>query len=302
MARIFLHIGTHKTGTTSIQYYLNYRKNELLAQGILAPDAGKPANSKFNGNHRLAWAVDLRKWETSNESWIQLADEMDRTGHENIVLSSEAFCKIKDNNIVKVRQLLKDHEVFIIVYFRNYKEYIRSVYAQVIRDQKEIRSFPGYITSIADRINYDKILRNWGEHFGYDHLIVRAYDEVAEKGNLLSDFCHIIGFIPPDNDPHFQLQRNTSLDEKTIRALRLINLCKTKFPFLLKDQTFKNLKEAYYSQKKGYYWQKMIFKLLAKNRYYTKHAERLIADLAKNANQELLKEMIGEESMKYLER
>jgi len=223
-----------------------------MAQGILAPEAGKTSNSKFSGNHRLAWAVDLRKGETTTQSWQDLAEEMKWAGREKTVISAEAFSKLSNDKVGQIKQLLNGHDVFIIVYFRNYKAYLRSVYAQVMRDHNEIRSFPKYISKLADRINYDDILRNWGGHFGYDHLIVRVYDEVIENGKLIADFCQIIGFNLPENDPHLQLQRNTTPDEKTICALRLINLFKTRFPCLLDDHTFKNLKEAFYFRKKGY--------------------------------------------------
>lgn len=302
MARIYIHIGTHKTGTTSIQYYLNYRKDEMLAQGILVPDAGKTSDSVYSGNHRLAWAVDLRKGETTTESWDQLAEIMNSVVHEKTVISSEAFCKLSIDKVRQVKELLKGHEVFIIVYFRNYKTYIRAIYSQVIKDHTETRSFPRYINSTGDWMNYDRILRNWGGNFGYDHLVVRVYDEVISKDNILSDFCRIIGFIPPENDPHFQLQRNISPDEQTIRILRLINICKKRLPFFINDQTFRNLKEAFCNNSKEYNWQKMFFKFIALNHYYLKPSKKLIMKLTKNANQELLKKMIGEESMKFLER
>jgi hypothetical protein len=226
---------------------------------------------------------------------------MKSTGRGKTVISSEAFCKLSYDKVGQVKQLLEGHEIYIIVYFRNYKEYFRSVYAQVVRDKEEIRSFSKFVSGRQDLVEYDRILRNWGEHFGYDHLIVRVYNEVVLKGNLLADFCKIIGFVTPDKDPDLQLQRNISPDERIVCALHLINLYKAKFPFFLYDHTYKNLKDSYYHLKKGYGWQKRIFNLLAGNRYFTLHAERLITDLAKSAHNELLKKMIGEESMKYLE-
>lgn len=302
MARIFLHIGTHKTGTTSIQYYLNYRKDELLAQGILAPGAGKTSDSEYSGNHRLAWSVDFRKGETTTECWDHLDEIMKTVAHEKVVLSSEAFCLLNLENVGRVKELLKGHEVIIIIYFRNYKAFLRARYAQVIRDRKEIRSFPGYVSSSEDWTDYDKILRNWGEHFGYDHLIVRVYDEVISKGNLISDFCRIIGFIPPENDRYFQLQRNTSPDEQTIKIMRLVNICKTRLPFLIKDQTFRDLKEAYFNNVAKYTRQKWFLKFFVRNHSYSKSSEKLITQLNKNKNQQILKKMIGQKSMDFLEK
>jgi hypothetical protein len=156
--------------------------------------------------------------------------------------------------------------------------------------------------SRPDLVDFDRILRSWGDHFGFDRLIVRIYDEVVSNGNLMTDFCKIIGFTPPENDPYFQLQRNISPDEQTIQALRLVNRCKANFPFFMKDITFKNLKDAFYHLKKGYSWQKRLFRFLARKRYFTSHSKQLIKSMTKDANQEILKKIVGEESMKYLDR
>lgn len=300
MARIYLHIGTHKTGTTSIQYYLNYRKEELLAQGILAPAAGKIPDSDFSGNHRLAWSIDHRHGELSGQTWEQLAVEMDRFVPAKVVISSEAFSHLKNDQAGQVKKLLDGHETFIIIYFRSYKAYLRSVYAQVVRDKEETRSFRAYVSSRPELVDYNKILRIWGEHFGYDHLLINIYDDIVSNSKLLPDFCQTIGFIPHQNDSRFMINRNITPEEKDINAMRLINLCKVKFPYLLNDRTVKNLKEAIYSQQNRYVREKIIFRLLAKNRCCTKKSDLLISELVENSDQELLKEMIGEDHMEML--
>ena len=54
--RVFLHIGTHKTGTTAIQAFLMKNEQGLRQQGILFPVSGRPERdaSVGFGHHLLA--------------------------------------------------------------------------------------------------------------------------------------------------------------------------------------------------------------------------------------------------------
>ena len=50
MIRLLLHIGTEKTGTTTIQHFCTDHRRELLAQGILYPRSlGGPGHKRFAG-------------------------------------------------------------------------------------------------------------------------------------------------------------------------------------------------------------------------------------------------------------
>lgn len=53
--KCFIHIGTHKTGTTSIQHLLIRNSSALRERGYCYPQAGRLELSP--GHHNLAWEI-----------------------------------------------------------------------------------------------------------------------------------------------------------------------------------------------------------------------------------------------------
>lgn len=89
MRQLFIHIGTHKTGTTSIQWYLNRHARKLRAYGTYVPQAGCPS-SRSSGHHNIAWT--LLGNSRANPSWggvRELVDELNRANPVQGVISAE---------------------------------------------------------------------------------------------------------------------------------------------------------------------------------------------------------------------
>lgn len=91
MKQLILHIGMHKTGTTSIQWYLNRHARKLKGYGTYVPQAGCPS-SRSSGHHNIPWLLlgDAR----ANPEWGSLDDllaEIDRANPLQAVVSSEEF-------------------------------------------------------------------------------------------------------------------------------------------------------------------------------------------------------------------
>ncbi len=58
MKTVYLHIGTHRTGSTSIQRFMANAEEALAEQGIIYPKTGRPDTDWTNqyGHHELAWS------------------------------------------------------------------------------------------------------------------------------------------------------------------------------------------------------------------------------------------------------
>lgn len=48
MSKVVLHIGTEKTGTTSIQHFMSQNRQALLAKGIVYPNLGSRKDAHFD--------------------------------------------------------------------------------------------------------------------------------------------------------------------------------------------------------------------------------------------------------------
>jgi hypothetical protein len=300
MPVIFLHIGTHKTGTTSIQYLIGTLREALLEQGIYQPVAGKPGLKPGNGNHRLAWGILKRKGVTDLEDWNDLRNELQNCGFQSAVISSEAFCHMNEKEIEQVRHLLEAYEVYPVVYLRNCKTYLRSVYAEVIKNNgQETRSFKRYILDNIIKIDYDHLLEIWGRQFGYDHLIVRLYDKVGQHGGLLEDFSRIIGFNPSGLVDQASVYRNVSYDDHTVNSVRLLQKLRSVTPrWLVGENKFGFYKKALLSGRMKF--PQTVFSFFARKKIMKRKHARLIEALVKQLPSELIGKYTGEEGIKVL--
>lgn len=299
MSVIYIHIGTHKTGTTSLQHFLGTNKAAMLEQGILVPDSGKPDMKRESGNHRLAWSL-LRKNGVDNfDDWNSLKQEMLQAPGAKTVISAEGFCLLEDPGIRYLRKLLEGNEVYIIVYFRKYKDYLKSVYSTQIRNKDtETRKFSAYIMENTQKIDYNRLLEVLGRNFGYERLIVRLYDEVIASGGIIRDFTKIIGF----DHGNFEVPEvflNPSLSDHTTNAIRLLQSFKARSPEkFLSTQMFRKYKrDLIEGQPNG---SNRILLKLAGNRILKKRHERLIKKIYKKLSTSLLYNYIGDEGLDRL--
>ena len=84
----YIHIGPHKTGTSSIQWFLKENRLELLKYGYLVPESGP----NYGAHHALARKLcgqELRDHEQSAAA--NFARALDETPSEAVIVSSEAL-------------------------------------------------------------------------------------------------------------------------------------------------------------------------------------------------------------------
>jgi len=129
---IFLHIGTHKTGTTSIQHFLAKNAEELWHERILMPSAGR----HLHGHHHIAWELRNDTRLEGRTGFVQqLIKELRATDLEKAVISSEDFeylsqyPKILRGFVSLLREV--GFEPVFIVFFRERHSYLTSLAAEL---------------------------------------------------------------------------------------------------------------------------------------------------------------------------
>lgn len=126
---IFLHIGFGKTGTTSIQKTLLTNRDLLLKRRILYPRTG----IVDGGHHELA-LVGVEEFSVSlRELYQDLINEIESSDAEQILISSENFCFMKEEYINSIFSFLNNYNIKIIFYIRNQADLIKSSYLQWIK-------------------------------------------------------------------------------------------------------------------------------------------------------------------------
>ncbi len=231
MRDLYIHIGTHKTGTTTIQQAL---------RGV--PKAAR----KKEGWQRIGMpetARHLQQSERYDKPLVaQLRRELDKSirksaGHcaDNVILSSESLSGFPVRgyaNNAPVCAMLRDAtdhlNVKIIIYLRRQDSFVESMYTQMIHEGLNL-SFPEFLKNFdsSDALDYACMLSNLRNCFGGRNVIVRSYHAAASQG-LLEDFGKII------NSPSLKdLSLNDNNPSYSRKALEIARTCN---PFLDKEE------------------------------------------------------------------
>ncbi len=236
---IFLHIGTKKTGSTTIQNFLCHNQKKLYDLGFDYPTefSEKVKTAKSYGMMGLPQSGNLHEifinWMEGDENSPpieNLASQIDADINKNIVLSSENFYFFAFNkkDLVTFKETLSkkfpNHNWKIIVYLRRQDEYVESLYSQEMKDgcMTTKTSSEDYISNkeFELTLNYQSFLNVYAELFGKENIIVRPYEKAQFKNeNILFDFCNILG-VKEDN-LIVDLKSNPPLDHKVTEFLRL---------------------------------------------------------------------------------
>src|ERR1700730_7163972 len=202
----FLHIGTHKTGTSSVQTLLRSNELHLERNGIFIPRSGRAL--PHTGHHNLAW--ELTGDSRFNPAYGSLQDVISEIRSRNppaVCLSSEDFEHLhrKPKSLYRIRQILNSigYEVKIVVYLRPQADYIESAYIELLKNGVYLgfREYLGTIfrsSSQAPRalwtyyFDYGAILDSFAKVFGTGSMVVRPYRAKRRVKYLLNDFIAVI--------------------------------------------------------------------------------------------------------------
>lgn len=216
--QLFLHIGRHKTGTTTIQQFLADNYQALLAEGVLYPRAGRFRHY----HHPLASAILEKNTEAIDRIRIALDEEISNTNPKLMIISSEMLSRpgVTSGDFERLKSGLPPGPARIVVYLRRQDEALRSHYAELVKIGR--LRWPQNISTAEERLvlDYVKALAPVGHAFGYKNLIVRSYD--AERKDLVAGFLSVCG-IDPGVAGSDTRRRNVRLLWSTIEAIRIAN-------------------------------------------------------------------------------
>jgi hypothetical protein len=225
MTRLFLHIGNHKTGSTSIQNLLFENRAQLAKEGILYPDVGLHGGA----HHKLAWATGVGQRPRNPELLESSVKEITRLAKKSIhtvVISSEEFEFVHNTAALGI---LKDHfDVKIVAYLRKQDHYLESACNQHVR-MYDLR-YTGSIYQFAlkynffRRYNYRLLLKRWEEVFGRENILVRPYGTSLVDRDVCSDLFSLMG-VSDEQRPNASSgpRLNISLPANAIPYLSHIN-------------------------------------------------------------------------------
>ena len=163
--KIVIHIGLHKTGSTSFQQLIRTNSQELQKHDIYVPPSGKllyqdkyfQLGSKSGGLHQIPKDIAQGDMETL-DAFIHA---FEASGCTTAILSSEGHDKLSYDSIQKIASRTEPYDLKIIAVFRNPVDLARSLYCSRGGIKKVDPSTFIRHANKNKLFNYTSIIRNW---------------------------------------------------------------------------------------------------------------------------------------------
>lgn len=227
--RLLLHIGSHKTGSTSIQRALAYAE----ANGELRP-AHYPLVGSSDGHHKLAWSyVPYEEW-GPNERAHYPPDEAGRAKMfrryrrslfsqlrttERAILSSECFTWLPRAEIGRLRRDLESlgfGEYRVVLYVRDPADYYLSWMQELLKRSAQV------VAPVSFRYPICNLVDAWEQVFP-GCIAVRNYSN-GTNCDVVQDFSRITQEFLGVSVPRIPVRANETISAEGMEILQRYRL------------------------------------------------------------------------------
>jgi hypothetical protein len=245
MKTLYIHIGTPKTGTSSIQRFLYINRDILKKFGYCYPvftyrypDVSRKRNAHFMAA-KMYDSAGKRKLSSEqselNEGLGQVAEIFQK--FDNVIISDEsiwqAFCSSHKNLMpcLMEESRRQGYRIKIIVYLRRQDQFLLSRWNQTVKYvssnplpweeySKKVLKKESYILDYADTL--DRL----ADYVGKENIIVRRYDRNDWiNSSLIEDFMNCIGLTVTEDYHPLEQNENLRLYGNAVEIKRVINSC-----------------------------------------------------------------------------
>ncbi|HTW19082.1 MAG TPA: hypothetical protein VME70_02590 [Mycobacteriales bacterium] len=229
---LLLHIGPHKTGTTTIQGALLNAREAMVAHDVIY--AGRTRQHQMaalavTGGNGLRGSRPARRTD-----WDLVVAAARRADQQRVIVSSEYFDDATDDVARRVVRELGDERVHVVVTLRPLALILPSAWQQYVRNQMRM-SYPRWLDVVLNdpdragrsarfwyRHHHDVLVERWASIVGPERLLVVVVDE-SDRESLLRTFERLVdlptGLLRPEEG-----WTNRSLTAAEIELIRAINV------------------------------------------------------------------------------
>ncbi|MDT0477329.1 hypothetical protein RM863_34930 [Streptomyces sp. DSM 41014] len=198
-----LHIGPHKTGTTSIQGALFAARDRLPEHGVEFPARTRhPMEAALAACARPAMMGDATPTE---RHWTRLLRQVDATGRRTSVVSSEFFADAEDDaTVARIVEQLGGERVHVLVTLRPLARIMPSQWQQYVQNGLRM-GYQDWLEHMLRKAPYDKpnpsfwrrhrhdrLVERWARAVGPERVTVVVVDD-SDRGGLLRTFEALLG-------------------------------------------------------------------------------------------------------------
>jgi hypothetical protein len=216
----YIHAGPHKTGTTSIQWFLQENRAELLNHGYFVPES----ETKRGAHHALAEGLAGLEVGEHREPFVSNSIRaIAETPSEAIIISSEALEGIlqspKHSDVFFSRIGALNLELKLLLFPRNQPQWINSSYASSVQSFR--RSDPFQSAALGFAQSPGSTFSRWVElAAAYAvELIARPFTKETIVRGVVPEFLLAIG-INSRRFAHAEIRRNEAVGPFMISVAR----------------------------------------------------------------------------------
>lgn len=196
MIKIILHIGQHKTGSSSIQLFLSRNAQILESQGYLYDTSGKGIESKNQDQYSHILIMRTMLDPRSRPFFFKYIDEQisqceKKNLHTLILSSEELFLHYSEEHVQLLNEYLKSKaEMEVVCYLKRQDLFYESSWKQWHYKNLKFKNFIDYVQKVPP-LNYYNILSRWKKHI--KHLTVTPFEKKYFPEGLERHFLKSIG-------------------------------------------------------------------------------------------------------------
>ncbi|HXG27145.1 MAG TPA: hypothetical protein VNL94_09910 [Candidatus Binatia bacterium] len=224
-----VHIGPHKTGTTTVQFAFHGARPALRAQGVFYPGPNsQPMFAVYAVTGRLpsyVRAAPLRRWET-------LVAAFNRSEAPRAVVSSEGFCDADEAAIRRIATDLDPKRIHVVTTLRPLPSLLASQWQQSVQDGRT-HAYESWLdmvfrrpdsstaTAFWHRHRHDQLVERWARIVGRDRMTVIVVDDRDHEA-VLRIFERLVGLAEGTlQSGHSRTNRSlTRAEIELVRALQ----------------------------------------------------------------------------------
>lgn len=202
MKKVYLHVGTHKTGTTALQRFSRKNDEILKTKGVFYPDYQPFGFPLKDGHHSFAHALSGNPNSKIKENQISTIvehwQEVLKESNMSMLVSAEAIYRhcIGEGNfhekrlmyLRKLKKVLYDFDVEVVLVFRRPDNYLRSLYQEGITNTTKV--FPSFLEWIyspqRNGVNYFERAMEFHEVFGNVNCLI--YEDLVSSQDFYANF------------------------------------------------------------------------------------------------------------------
>ena len=226
MKTVWLHAGTPKTGSTSIQRFGVLQRRWLRWQGISFLTRRK----KLGSWNDLAIAIRHRDAEKALVLGAKLDRKIREDAREHVALSAEMMPGIDLGLLREVVPSLREFPVKVVFYLRRQDQWIESAFKQKVKNGKSSADLDAFLERFGGpgpyhaAGYYDELVKTWDAAFPNGEIVPRRFGRTyLRDGDVVADFFGLMGLEEIPEDRALPAENNPSPCRDALELLTLLN-------------------------------------------------------------------------------